>query len=200
MRKIINAINLPGKTMPIGAFLLACCGAVNLSSPLSEFMGIMVVAVLLWYGSRRVFSGEMQAETFLTFIFAFYNVIDPAKNFSKAYYSIQKGIAAMFRIEHLLDADEVIKEKPEALPIQEFKDRIEYREVNFAYRSEEGPVLKNINLQIPQGQVVALVGASGAGKSTLVDLLPRFYDLETGGIYIDGHNISRITAFAIYAH
>ena len=161
----------------------------DLSSPLSEFMGIAVVAVLLWYGSRQVFSGELEAETFLTFIFAFYNVIDPAKSFSKAYYNIQKGIAAMFRLEHLLDAEVSITEKPDAIPISNFNQHIQYRNVNFAYNKEEGPVLRDINLSIPHGKVIALVGASGAGKSTLVDLLPRFYDLEEGGIFIDDRNI-----------
>jgi subfamily B ATP-binding cassette protein MsbA len=161
----------------------------DLSSPLSEFLGICVVAVLLWYGSRQVFSGTLEAATFLTFIFAFYNVIDPAKSFSKAYYNIQKGIAALVRIEKILDADPQIKEHPNAQSITALEDKIEYRELSFAYRDQEGPVLKDINLTIPKGKVVALVGASGAGKSTLVDLLPRFYDVEQGGIFIDGKNI-----------
>lgn len=161
----------------------------DLSSPLSEFLGICVVAVLLWYGSRQVFSGTLEAATFLTFIFAFYNVIDPAKSFSKAYYNIQKGIAALVRIEKILDADPQIKEHPNAQSITTLEDKIEYRNLSFAYRDQEGPVLNDINLTIPKGKVVALVGASGAGKSTLVDLLPRFYEVEDGGIYIDGKNI-----------
>ncbi|MCH2084261.1 MAG: ABC transporter ATP-binding protein/permease [Saprospiraceae bacterium] len=161
----------------------------DLSSPLSEFLGICVVAVLLWYGSRQVFSGTLEAATFLTFIFAFYNVIDPAKSFSKAYYNIQKGIAALVRIEKILDADPQIKEHPNAQSITTLEDRIEYRDLSFAYRDQEGPVLKDINLSIPKGKVVALVGASGAGKSTLVDLLPRFYDVEQGGVFVDGKNI-----------
>jgi ABC-type multidrug transport system fused ATPase/permease subunit len=161
----------------------------DLSSPLSEFMGIAVVAVLLWYGSRQVFSGTLTAETFLTFIFAFYNVIDPSKSFSKAYYNIQKGIAAMVRIEQVLDARIGIKEPEQPVPLKSFEKEIEYRNVSFIYKSEEGPVLKNIDLHIPRGKAVALVGASGAGKSTLVDLLPRFYDVQEGGIFIDGINI-----------
>ena len=164
----------------------------DLASPLSEFLGIAVVAVLLWFGSRQVFSGEMDAENFLTFIFAFYYVIGPAKSFSRASYNIQKGIAAMIRVEQVLDADVSIKEKENAHAIQEFKQSIEYRAVNFSYKNVEGPVLQDINLHIPKGKVIALVGASGAGKSTLVDLLPRFYDLsqdDGGGIYIDGVNI-----------
>ena len=161
----------------------------DLSSPLSEFLGIGTVAILLWYGSRQVFNGQLAAETFLTFIFAFYNVIDPAKSLTKALYNIQKGIAAMERVERVLDAEVSIQEKPGALPIDSFRDKIEYRNVSFAYRKDEGPVLQNINLEIGRGEVIALVGASGAGKSTFVDLLPRFYDITEGAIYLDGHDI-----------
>lgn len=161
----------------------------DLASPLSEFLGIAVVAVLLWYGSRQVFSASLDAETFLTFIFAFYNVIGPAKSFSRASYNIQKGIAAMLRVEQILDAEVSIQESPQALSIDHFSESIEYRNVSFTYRNVEGPVLRDINLHIPKGKVIALVGASGAGKSTLVDLLPRFYDLAEGGVYIDGVNI-----------
>ncbi len=161
----------------------------DLSSPLSEFLGIATVAVLLWYGSRQVFSGNLQPETFLTFIFAFYNVIDPAKSLAKALYNIQKGIAAMERVERVLDAQVAITEKPDALPLRHFKQGIEYRNVSFTYRREEGPALRHIELEIPLGKAVALVGASGAGKSTLVDLLPRFYDVDERQILLDGHDI-----------
>lgn len=161
----------------------------DLASPLSEFLGIGTVAVLLWYGSRQVFSGQLDAETFLTFIFAFYNVIDPAKKLSKAVYNVQKGVGAMRRMEVLLDAPVNIKDGTDALPLSDFQQGLEYRNVTFAYRKDEGPVLKNINLSLPKGKVVALVGASGAGKSTLADLLPRFYDVEEGEILLDGQNI-----------
>lgn len=161
----------------------------ELASPLSEFLGIVVVAVLLWYGSRQVFSGGLNAETFLTFIFAFYNVIDPAKSFSKAWYNIQKGLAAMQRVEEVLDVTTTIQEMPDAQSITSFNASIEYRNVTFGYKPEEHLVLKNVNLNIPKGKVIALVGSSGAGKSTLVDLLPRFYDVTEGGIFIDDVNI-----------
>ncbi|HQU57893.1 MAG: ATP-binding cassette domain-containing protein [Phaeodactylibacter sp.] len=161
----------------------------DLSSPMSEFLGIGTVAVLLWYGSKLVFTGELQAETFLTFIFAFYNVIDPAKSLTKSIYNIQKGIGAMERVERVLDAPLSIQEKPDARIIENFRQKVEYRNVSFAYRQEEELVLRNINLDISYGKVVALVGASGAGKSTLVDLLPRFYDVTGGGIYVDGIDI-----------
>lgn len=161
----------------------------ELASPLSEFLGIAVVSLLLWFGSRQVFTGDMQASTFITFIFAFYNVIDPAKSFSKAYYNIQRGLAALQRVEVILDAKESIMDPTNPLPSPAFQHQIEYREVTFTYRQEEGPVLQHICLSIPKGKSVALVGASGAGKSTLADLLPRFYDVQQGGIYIDGQNI-----------
>ena len=152
-------------------------------------MGIAVVSVLLWYGSRKVFSGELDPENFFTFLFAFYYVIEPAKSFSKAFFNIQKGIAAMMRVEKILDAESSIKEIAEPKVLRRFEQSIEYRGVSFTYKEEEGPVLKNINLEIPKGKVFALVGASGAGKSTLVDFLLRFYDVQSGGIFIDGIDI-----------
>lgn len=161
----------------------------DLASPFSEFMGIGVVAVLLWFGARQVFSGSLEAATFLTFIYAFYNVIQPSKQFTRAIYNIQKGIAAMLRVEKVLDAKNKIEEPVNATPIREFEHEIEYRNVTFGYKPEEGNVLEDINLRIQKGKVIALVGASGAGKSTLVDLLPRFYDVQLGGIFIDGVNI-----------
>ncbi len=161
----------------------------ELASPLSEFLAIAVVSILLWYGSRQVFAGTLGAETFLAFIFAFYNVIDPAKSFSKAYYNIQKGLAAMQRVEEVLDVKEEIQETSNAQAISSFNSSIEYRNVTFGYKAQEFQVLKNINLTIPKGKIIALVGASGAGKSTLVDLLPRFYEVMDGGIFVDGVNI-----------
>ncbi len=164
----------------------------DLSSPLSEFLGIVVVAVLLWYGSRQVFAGDLAAETFFAFLFAFYNVIEPSKSFSRAYYNIQKGVAALTRVEAILRADIRIREKPDAQPLTRLRHGITYRDVTFEYRREEGPVLIDINLTVPRGKVIALVGASGAGKSTLVDLLPRFYEVEQGGIFIDDVNIKDV--------
>ena len=163
----------------------------DLASPLSEFLGIATVAVLLWYGSSQVFSGALSAETFITFIFAFYNVIDPAKNLSKAVSNIQRGIGAFQRVESLLDAPNTLPEAPDALPIADFSQSIVFDRISFNYPSSEGPVLSDIELSIPKGKVVALVGASGAGKSTLVDLLPRFYDVTAGTIRIDGTDIRR---------
>lgn len=164
----------------------------DLSSPLSEFLGIAVVAVLLWFGSHQVFSGQIQAATFISFLYAFFNVINPAKSFSRGMYDIQKGVAALQRVEQILDAPNLIEETPNALPIPSFQSSIEYRDVTFNYQEEEEPVLKNINLHIAKGEIVALVGASGAGKSTMADLLPRFFDITKGGIFIDGINIRNL--------
>ena len=160
----------------------------DLASPLSEFMGIGVVAILLWYGSKQVFGGAMQPATFFSFIFAFYNVIDPAKNFASAIYTLQKGLAAADRVEDVLGMVSNICEKENAQILPFFEKNITYQNITFAY-NEERNVLENINLTIEKGKVIALVGASGSGKSTMADLLPRFYDVENGAILIDNINI-----------
>lgn len=161
----------------------------DLSSPMSEFLSAIVVIIVLWFGGRLILSGggNIQAADFVTYIVVFSQIISPAKSFSQGYYSIQKGIASAERIFEILDADEVIVEKDKALHVSEFKDSIEYRDVHFGYGKDE--VIKGINLKIRKGQLVALVGESGGGKSTLVDLLPRFYDVCSGNIFIDGVDI-----------
>jgi len=164
----------------------------DLASPLSEFLGITTVAILLWYGSGLVFAGSFEAATFLTFIFAFYNVIDPAKKFSSAQYTIQKGLAAIDRIQEILSAPIVIQDAPDALPLRVFKREVNYHQVSFQYNPQEGLVLDQVDLRIPKGSSVALVGSSGAGKSTLVDLLPRFYDVTGGKVTLDGVDIRNI--------
>lgn len=161
----------------------------DLSSPLSEFLGIVVVTILLWFGSKQVFSEQLSVETFFAFLYAFFNVIEPAKSFSSAFFNIQKGMAAVERIEEVLNVKNSIVEIENAKPINRFESLVEYRNVGFTYTESEGAVLKNINVKIPQGKVIALVGISGAGKSTFVDLLPRFYDVAQGAIFIDGVNI-----------
>ena len=161
----------------------------DVASPLSEFLGICVVSVLLWYGARQVFSGTLSAETFITFLYAFFNVIDPAKAFSSAIYSIRKGMGAVERVQSVLEADLVIHDKTNALQIDGFQDKIEFKNVSFQYPNAERPALQEVSLSIPKGKRVALVGASGAGKSTIADLLPRFYDVNSGQITIDGKDI-----------
>ncbi|MEM8908673.1 MAG: ABC transporter transmembrane domain-containing protein [Bacteroidota bacterium] len=161
----------------------------DLSSPLSEFLGVSVVAVLLWFGSRQVFAEELSAETFFAFLYAFFNVIAPAKSFSSAFFNIQKGMAAVDRVEQILQAPEHITSPAQPVELVQFGRAIEYRKVSFAYNDREGKVLDQIDLTIPAGKILALVGPSGAGKSTFVDLLPRFYEVSTGGIFIDGVDI-----------
>ncbi len=161
----------------------------DLSSPLSEFMSSVIIIVVLWFGGQMVLSDSpsIQAADFITYIVVFSQIIPPAKTFTQGFYSIQKGIASAERIFEILDAEEVIEEKPNAISVNEFSSKIEYRNISFKY--EDDYVLKDINLKIEKGKVIALVGESGGGKSTMADLLPRFYDVNEGELLIDGHNI-----------
>ncbi len=161
----------------------------DLASPISEFLGIAVTALILWYGGRLILSSEatLTASKFILYIGIFSQIIVPAKAITTAFYNIQKGSASIDRINQVLDASEVIEEKPDARPIHEFTDKIEYRDVSFRY--EKDLVLKNIDFTIPKGKTIALVGPSGGGKSTLVDLLPRFYDVSEGSVSIDGNDL-----------
>lgn len=161
----------------------------DLSAPLSEFLGVTAVIVLLYIGSRQVFAQEIGPEVFLTFIFAFYSVIEPSKALSQAWFNLQKAGAALDRINHILNTPVRIQSKEGAVKIAEFKEHIQFRNVSFRYHPEGPLVLDHINLTIARGTTVALVGRSGSGKSTLADLLPRFYDVEDGEILIDGVNL-----------
>lgn len=161
----------------------------DLSSPLTEFLGVTTVAVLIWYGYNEVQKGILTVPTFFAMLYAFFSMIEPAKKFASAFYNVQKGMAAVERIDNVRQADLKIFEKKNALPIKEFRESIEYRNVSFAYSNSNRTALQNINLVIPHGKIIALVGSSGAGKSTLVDLLPRFHDVQEGEILIDGVNI-----------
>lgn len=160
----------------------------DLSSPLTEFLGVSIVVVLLMYGGHLVFSGEFEASTFVTFVLMFYNIIDPAKSFSSAFYDMQKGSAAAERLKVILETPSDITNKEDAKSLESFGKQIEYKNLSFSYTGEMN-VLENINLTINKGESVALVGASGAGKSSLADLLPRFYDPTSGEILIDDVDI-----------
>ena len=170
----------------------------DLSSPLTEFLGIATVALLLWYGSRQVFNETMEASTFMAFIFAFYLVIDPAKKLSKAWYNVQKGLGAMERVEEVLNipnplADNSTTRQPDNLnkarPLDAMKVGLAVEGLSFRYTPDGPMILEDISIDLPKGKVVALVGASGGGKSTIADLLPRFYDPTEGRITLDGHDI-----------
>ena len=165
----------------------------DLSSPLSEFLGVTMVAILLWYGSALVFSGELAAETFLAFLFAFFNVSQPTKAFSNAFYNIQKGMAAVDRIDEVLAEQPIIQEAKNCEIIQTFNKTIQFQNVSFAYANEDRKAVDKINLQIPKGKVIAIVGSSGSGKTTLIDLLLRLYDTSDGQILIDGIDIKKLS-------
>lgn len=164
----------------------------DLSSPLSEFLGIAIVSVLLWYGANLVFKKDLEPETFFAFLYAFFNVIAPSKAFSSAYYHIQKGLAAVDRINEILENKEEIPQIAQPKPIQTFEREIRFENVGFQYNENGEWVLRDINLTIPKGKILAVVGASGTGKSTLADLLPRFHDVSAGCIRIDGTDIREL--------
>lgn len=164
----------------------------DMASPLSEFLGIAAVSILLWFGARQVFAGQISAATFLTFLYAFYNIIEPAKQLSSASYSIRKGMGALDRVQAVLEADESIKDADNALKINAFEKEILFSNVAFSYQNAERSALNGVSFAIPKGKMIALVGASGAGKSTIADLLPRFYDVSEGSISIDGHDIRQL--------
>jgi len=163
-----------------------------LANPLSEFMGTVVMVIIMIYGGNLVLNtqGEMTSQEFMGYLLLFYLIIPPSKSFSTAYYNMQKGLASVDRISQILNAEEKIVENVNAKQIKEFKESIEFRNVHFKYDKDE--ILKNINLKIYKGQMVAFVGQSGSGKTTLVDLLPRFYDCTKGEILIDGENVKNL--------
>ena len=170
----------------------------NLSSPMSEFMGIVVIAILLWYGGNMVLVEKfadgtplLEGSKFLAYMGLAYNILTPAKAISKASYQVKTGLAAAERVFDVLEVENEIVDKKEALVKTEFTDSITIENVNFRYEDEN--VLKNFSLTVPKGKTVALVGQSGSGKSTIANLLTRFYDVNEGNIKIDGVDIKDIT-------
>ena len=160
----------------------------NLASPVSEFMGIMVIAILLWYGGHMVLIEKtLNGASFIAYMGLAYNILTPAKSISKASYSIKRGNAAAERVLEILDQENPIVSKPNAIEKHDFTTHISIQNVNFKY--EEEVVLKNFSLEVKKGQTVALVGQSGSGKSTIANLLTRFYDVTDGQIAIDNLNI-----------
>ncbi len=158
----------------------------DLSSPLSEFLSSLVIIMVLWFGGKLVLGNNpsITAAIFITYIVIFSQIIPPAKTFASGFYSMQKGIASAERIFEILDAAEVIEEKPDPVRINSFAHSIDYRDVFFKYKNDY--VLKGINCKIEKGRIIALVGQSGSGKSTMADLIPRFYDTTQGEVLIDG--------------
>ncbi|MDR1707356.1 MAG: ABC transporter ATP-binding protein/permease [Prevotella sp.] len=160
----------------------------QLAHPMSELLGTIAVVFVLWFGGTLILdgSGSMDASKFIYYLTIFYLIINPAKDLSKSVYAIQKGMASVERIDKILNAENNIKSPANPKPIP-FNAEISYRNVHFKY--ENNWVIKDVSITIPKGKTIALVGQSGSGKSTMADLLPRFYDVNDGGIYIDGVNI-----------
>ncbi|MDR2496710.1 MAG: ABC transporter ATP-binding protein/permease [Tannerellaceae bacterium] len=160
----------------------------QMSHPMSEFLGTLTIAIVLWYGGSLILgdNSPINASTFIYYLVIFYSIINPAKDLSKAVYAIQKGLASMIRIDRILTAEPTVRDPDVASPIT-LEHSIRFSDVWFKYKDEW--ILKGINLLIPKGKTIALVGPSGSGKSTLVDLIPRFYDVTEGSIAIDGVDI-----------
>ena len=174
----------------------------QMAHPMSEFLGTIMIIVVLWFGGTLVLgeSPVISGPTFIYYLVILYSILNPLKEISKAGYSIAKGLASMERIDKILMAENTIKEVEQPKHIEAFNHQIEFRNVSFAYDTitkEDGTtepkwVLRNINLIIPKGKTIALVGQSGSGKSTLLDLIPRYYDVQEGEILIDGINIKEL--------
>ena len=162
--------------------------------PVSEFLGTVMIAIVLWFGGTQILGDHatIDAPTFIFYMVILYSVIQPIKDLSKAAYSIPKGLASMERIDAILNADNDITEPVYPEQMKDFRDSIKFNNVSFSYENGR-EVLKSINLEIPKGRTIAIVGASGAGKSTLVDLIPRFYDPTKGSVQIDGTDIRNIS-------
>ena len=166
----------------------------SLAHPMSEFLGTIAVMVVLWFGGTLILSGTstIDAASFIFYMTIFYSIINPAKDLSKTGYAVSKGMAALARIDKILDADNPIKDPahPEPLPVDlQNTPAIEFKDVSFKYDDGDRIVLDNINLKVPKGHTVAIVGQSGSGKSTLVDLIPRFYDVTKGSVKVKGCDV-----------
>jgi subfamily B ATP-binding cassette protein MsbA len=184
-----------GSTQRFYTFLNGLINRKNLASPMSEFLGICVIAVLLWYGGNLVFVQKvLEPEAFIVYIGLAYNILTPAKAISKASYNVKKGNAAAERVIEILETTSPLEDLPDAKTIDGFHSEIILENVSFKYEDEDGDhVLKDFSLTIPKGKTVALVGQSGSGKSTIANLLTRFYDVTAGKITIDGHDIKTLT-------
>ena len=164
-----------------------------LAHPMSEFLGTILIVSVLWFGGALILghNSSLTAPTFIFYMVILYSVINPLKDFAKAGYNIPKGLASMERVDKILKAENNIKEIPNPKPLTGMNDRIEFKDISFSYDGKR-EVLKHVNLTVPKGKTVALVGQSGSGKSTLVDLLPRYHDVQGGDITLDGTSIKDV--------
>ena len=206
--RVVKAFNAEGKLVSRFQGLInatrATFNRINrryyLAHPVSEFLGTILIAVLLWFGGVLILddNASIDAATFIYYLVIFYSIIGPAKDLSKASYSIRKGMASLERIDKILNTENNIREISNSNKLDDFQDVIRYEDVSFGYRSDR-MVLRGINLAIRKGQTVALVGQSGSGKTTMADLLPRFYDPVGGRITIDGVDIRDVKTFDLRA-
>lgn len=165
----------------------------SLAHPMSEFLGTLLIVVVLWFGGSLILGNNsaIDAPSFIFYMVILYSVINPLKEFSKAGYNIPKGLASMERVDKILKAENKIKESPNPKLLSGLNDKIEFQHITFSYDGKR-EVLKDVNITIPKGKTIALVGQSGSGKSTLVDLLPRYHDVQEGDIMIDGTSIKDV--------
>jgi len=198
--KIVKGFNAEGQfqnkfeesTNRLNNILNSLVNRQNLASPASEFLGIFVIVIILWFGGNMVLvEGTLDAASFIAFLGLAYNILTPAKQISKASYSVKKGDAAAERIIEVLETTSTITDAKDALVATDFKEQVHLENINFKYEYEF--VLKNFSLKVPKGSTVALVGQSGSGKSTIANLVTRFYDVSSGSISIDGTDIRKIT-------
>ena len=206
--RVVKAFNAEGKLMQRFLNLInatrATFNRINrryyLAHPVSEFFGTALIAILLWFGGTLILGehSSIDAATFIYYLVIFYSIINPAKDLSKATYSIRRGMASLERIDKILNTQSNIREIESPNKLTNFQSVIRYEDVSFSYQ-ENRPVLQHINLDIHKGQTIALVGQSGSGKTTLADLLPRFYDPSVGRITIDGIDIRNVKTFDLRA-
>ncbi len=169
--------------------------------PMSEFLGTCVIVIVLWFGGSLILNttyAPMDAATFIFYMVILYSIINPLKEFSKAFYNVPLGLASMDRIDMILKAENPIKDPAKPLPLKNLEQQIEFRDVSFSYIPDR-PVLKHINLVVPKGKTIALVGQSGSGKSTMVDLVPRYHDVQEGELLIDGKNVKDVSIQSLRA-
>ena len=167
--------------------------------PMSEFLGTCVIVTVLLFGGALILNtnyAPMDAATFIFYLIILYSIINPLKDFSRAFYNIPQGLASMERIDMILKAENHIVEPEQPLPLDAFTDKLEFKNVSFSY-VEGRPVLNHINLTVPKGKTIALVGQSGSGKSTLVDLVPRYHDVSEGALLIDGKNVKDVSIHSL---
>ena len=163
----------------------------ELASPISELFGVLIIVTVVLYGGKLVLDGNMKSSVFITYLALYSQILQPAKNISTAITALQKGIVSVDRVYGLIDTPITIRNAEHPLRLRDFESHVEFRNVTFSYNQE--PVLKNINLKVEKGKMIALVGPSGSGKSTIGDLIPRFYDVQQGSLTIDGKNVKELS-------